>query len=228
MADVADVALKLGSVSGLISLIYLVFQNLRKRPRFKLDFLGSTGEHFESGGLRQYRYSYSGILKNLSLEPNSVIRFHLVVWGNKKKTSSLRFGHGGTVKDESTNTTLKLPILFTPKEAKHLSIVFEIPVTGTADERLLQEHVEMKPGSGLYRPVHEYEICIEDTIENFFDSQGNQINREETDLRWTLPNTIHDLQQGRILPFLVHLYRIMRSRIKFRFRAAMQTLGIWK
>jgi hypothetical protein len=228
-AGIIDTILKLGSISGLLSLLYLVFQNLRKRPKFKLDFHGSTGKHFEKEGLHFYRFSYSGMLKNQSLDPNTVTRLHLVVWGNKKKTSSLRFGYGGvTIKDESIEGEIKLPLVFSPREAKHLNIIVEFPVKGTADEKILQEHVEVKPGTGLYRQKYDYEICIEDINENLFDSQGTQINRDEISLRWTLPNTINDLQQGKIWPFLSHSGRIVKSRIKFRVKVLMQALGLWK
>lgn len=224
-----DSLLKLGSLSGLVSLVYLIFQNLRKRPRFKLDFYSSSGEHFEKDGMYFFRHSYIGILKNQSLDPNTVTRLHLAVWGNTKKTSSLRFGHGGVnIVDKANDEEIKLPLHFGPREAKHLNIVFEFPVKGTVDECLLQEHTEVKAGTGLYRPKHEYEICIEDVGENLFDSKGSQINKDEVNLRWTLPNTVRELQQGSIGPFIKHSWKIIRSKISFRFKVLMQALGLWK
>ncbi|WP_097458547.1 hypothetical protein [Mangrovitalea sediminis] len=226
---IIDQVLKLGSVSGLISLIYLIFQNLRKRPRFKLDFQSGSGTHYDNEGVHFYRFSSVGILKNQSLDPNTVTHLHLAVWGNKKKTSTLRFGYGGVkIIDKTSDQELKLPIQFSPREARRLNIVFEFPVQGTADEKILQEHMEIKPGSGLYRPRYEYEICVEDVAENVFDSSGKQINREEINLRWTLPNTVRELQQGKIWPFIRHYWRITLSNMSFRAKVLMQALGLWR
>lgn len=225
----ADLILKLGSISGLISLPYLVFQNLRKRPCFKLEFHGSSGAHYDNNGAHFYRYSYTGILKNQSLDPNTVNRFYLAVWKNKSKTSALRFGHGGIrITDKSTDKEVKLPIPFAPREARHVNIVFEFPVKGTADERLLKQHEEAKPGSGLYLAKYEYEICIEDVTENLFDSDGKQINREEIGLRWTFPNSIRKLKQRRVAPVIKHFCQIVFSNVRFRTKLLAQTLGLWK
>ncbi len=224
-----DGLLKFGSISGLISLIYLIFQNLRKRPQFKLDFQGSSGEHYDNNGVHYFRHTYTGILKNQSLDPNSVTRLYLAVWGNKNKTSTLRFGHGGVrIIDIAEDKEIKLPLHFTPREAKNLTIVFEFPVKGTSDERLLQEHKEVMPGSSFRMPKHNYEICIEDVSENMFDSKGIPINRGEIDLRWTLPNTVRELQQGNIGPFIKHSWQIIKSRLSFRIRLLLQALGLWR
>jgi len=226
---IIDATLKFGSISGLVSLIYLVFQSLQKRPRFKLDFQGSSGEHYDNDGVHFFRHSYSGILKNQSLEPNSVTHFYLAVWGNKKKTSTLRFGHGGIkIVDKSDDNEIKLPIHFSPREAKNLHITFEFPVKGTADERLLQEYNEVKQGTGVYLPKHEYEICTQDISENMFDSNGRQINRDEINLRWTLPNTVRELQQGKVFPFIKHSGKIIKSKLFFQSKLLMQGFGLWK
>ncbi len=225
-----DIILKAGSVSGLVSLVYLIFQSLRRCPRLKLDCIGGSSETFERDGIQFYRISYSVILRNPSLDPNTVTRLYLAVWENtKKKTSALRFGYGDvTVKVGSTDEQIHLPVAFAPKDAKQLKIIFEFPINGTADERLLQENAIAVPGTTLHKPRHEYEICIEDTSGNLFDGQGKQINRDEINLRWTLPNKIRELQQGRMWPFIHHSLRLAKSRIRFRLKVTGRSLGLWQ
>lgn len=223
-----DIIEKLGSGAGIVSLIYLVFQNLRNRPNFRLEFQGGSGTHLEINGIHQYRYVWDGVIKNQSFSPNAITKFFLVVWGNTNKTSALRFGSGGNIKDVARDEVVKLPLSFLPREAKHFEIVFEFPVNGTSDEHLLSEFEPATHGSSFLRPKYEYEMCVEDVGENFFDSRGKQLNRLEIDLRWTLPNTVQDLQQGRIAPFLLHDFKITEARIIFRSRLALQALGLWK
>jgi len=123
---------------------------------------------------------------------------------------------------------VKLPLSFLPREAKHLEITFEFPVKGTSDERLLSEFKPAAPGSSFLRPKYEYEICVEDVGENLFDHRGKQLNRLEIDLRWSLPNSVLDLQQGRLSPFLFHDLKMTKARFYFRSRLALQALGLWK
>jgi hypothetical protein len=227
MINFLDTVEKLGSGAGIISLVYLVFQNLRNRPGFKLEFQGGSGTHLEVNGIHQYRYVWDGIVKNQSFSPNAITKVFLVVWGNKNKTSALRFGFGGDIKDMSKSEVAKLPLSFLPREAKHLEITFEFPVKGTSDEHLLSQFEPETPGSSFQRPKYEYEICIEDVGENLFDHRGKQLNRLEIDLRWTLPNSVQYLQQGRLSPFLFHDFKITKARFIFRSRLFLQALGLW-
>jgi len=228
MSNLLDIIGKLGSGAGIISLIYLVFQNIRNRPSFRLEYQGGSGTHFEMDGMHRYRYMWNGIIKNQSFSPNAITKFFLVVWGNKSKTSALRFGFGGNIKDVARDEVVKLPISFLPREAKHFEIAFEFPVKGTSDELLLSEFEYKVHSPSIWRPKYEYKICVEDVGENLFDPKGKSLNRLEIDLRWTLPNTVQDLQQGQILPFLLHDFKITKARLIFRSRQALQVLGLWK
>lgn len=227
--EILDVMDKVGSFCGLLALPYLIFQNLRSRPRFKFDFLGCFGEHIQKQGIHRYRHEVRGVLKNRSLDPNTIIKIHLVVWANRNKTSYLRHGFGHeSVSETTSKQPLSLPLQFGPREARSIDVVFELPVRGTSDEKVLSEDVPAVPGSGLRRPKHDYEICFEDINGNLFDASGCQINSEEAALRWTLPNTVRELQDGHIWPFLKHYFKIILAKVKFRANVAVQALGLWR
>lgn len=220
---------KVGSTCGLLALPYLVLQNVRSRPRFSFDFRESSGRHIELHGLHHYRYEVAGTLKNRSLDPNAIIQIHLVAWANKSKTSYLRFGFGGlTVYDVASKQPLPLPIRFEAREAKCIEVVFEIPVKGTADERILSEHIPVVPGASVLRQKNEYELCFEDINGNLFDAAGSQINSAEANLRFKLPNTVRQFQDGHIWPFFKHYAQILIAKLKFRTRLVVQALGFWR
>lgn len=224
-----DVLDKLGSGCGLLAFPYLIFQNLRKRPRINFDFRACNGEHIQKDGLHQYRHLTDGILKNRSLDPNTITKIHLVVWANRNKTSYLRSGIGNiSVFEANSKKEISLPLQLAPREAKSIEVTFEFPVQGTSDEQLLSERVPVIPGSNLLLPKHNYELCFEDINGNLFDASGGQINNEEASLRWTLPNTIQQLQNGHIWPFLAHYAQILQAKIKFKMRLVCQALGLWR
>ncbi|WP_298188828.1 hypothetical protein [Metallibacterium sp.] len=227
--EILDVMGKIGSFCGLLALPYLVLQNVRSRPKFSFDFHGSSGKHTQLPGVHQYRYEVQGTLKNRSLDPNAIIKIYLVAWANKSKTSYLRNGFGGlTVNDDASKQPLSLPLRFEAREAKGVQVVFEIPVTGTVDERILSEHEPIVPGASVLRQKNEYELCFEDINGNLFDATGLQINSAEAALRWTLPNTVRQFQDGRTWPFFKHYTQILRAKMKFRTRLVAQALGFWR
>lgn len=226
--DFLDVLGKVGSGCGLLALPYLIFQNLRSRPWINFDFRGGSGEHIQKDGLHQFRHSTHGVLKNRSLDPNAITRIHLAAWANESKTSYLRFGGNVSVFEAHSKKELSMPLQLAPREAKSIEIVFEFPVQGTSDEKLLSEHVPVVPGSSVLRQKHEYELCFEDINDNFFDASGRKINSEEASLRWALPNTTQQLQNGHVWQFLAHYVRILRAKIKFKIRMVGQALGLWR
>jgi len=227
--NIWQIILNFGSISGLIALIYAVFKSLRKRPKFKFDFSGQSGKVCHEDKLEYYIFTFGGILKNQSLDPNSISRIFLVVWKDRKRNSTLRFGHGGvTIKNKANDREIKLPISFAPREAISLEIKCKFPVAGTSDGKLLREFVPVQPGSRFFLPKHEYELLFEDVNENLYDQKGRLCNREEINLRWTLPNTTRNLQHGVYWPFIKHQSKIIWSQIKFRWKILLQSFGLWK
>jgi hypothetical protein len=169
--------------------------------------------------------TYNGQLVEIHRESNSIIKVYLVVWANKQKTSTLRYGWAGaTIFEETTGKEIKLPMIIGPKEALKIKVKFILSPKGTTDERLLSEMEPLFPGSNMHLPKHNYVLCFEDVEENMFDQAGNMINIEEINLNWTLPNTMTELQKGNILPFIKHFLLILKSRIIFFFRKILFAL----
>lgn len=228
-SSIWQIILNIGSVSGFIALIYTVFQSLGRRPKFKFDFSSCNGTFSNEDKLLYDTITFKGTLKNQSLDPNSISRIILVVWKNRKKNETLRFGYGGvTIKNTANNEEIKLPIPFAPKEAMALEIICKFAVTGTSDEKILSDFVPIRPRSQLLRHKYEYELAFEDVSENLFDQNGELCNREEMDLRWTLPNSTRDIHNGVYWPFIKHKFKIAWSRVRFGWKIILQSLGLWK
>lgn len=225
---IIKILLDLGSISGLLLLPYTVLRAIRNRPRLKFDFSGMSGTAVKKSDAigDYYRFEFTGTVKNQSLETNSILKIYLVVWtDNKKRNSALRLGFGGIVLDDH-KTTLSLPIELTPKTGMKLKIIFEIPVKGTSDERLLTTLEPVDPNFRFYLQKYHYELCFEDTDENFFDQQGRLRNLEEINLRWTLSNTMKALQADNVIPFLKHMFLIQKSKIFFSLKKFGYQLGL--
>lgn len=185
-----DTILKIGSLAGLVSLVYQIHNNWKSRPSFKFTFeasgLEKTGEGKEQRGV----YHFQGIFRNASLNPNSIVRLYLTVWDSKRRGSVLRYGHNVQKLEEvNTKKNLHLPLRFESKEAMRLLIFFEFPIKGTQDERLLSEYEQHDFGNmRIPFPKHRYEFVVEDVSGNRFDYGSYLMSQDLIDLWWTLPN----------------------------------------
>lgn len=233
-----DILLKAGSLSGLVSLLYLIYNNWRKKPKLIFHVKGSALDEFYKEGEQFCRFNYITAISNLSLTPNSVLNFWLIVFKNRKTNLTLRNGHGNLreIKDITNQDLLKLPLFFGPKESKDLELKFEFKVKGTADEKVIRIMEQIKDahippalaGQTFYRHMYRYEVCIEDINGNIFDKDGNKVNREEMNLRWTLPNYQGDRQKGKKLPLIKHRLKIIRARLAFAFINLLSHVGLWR
>lgn len=223
--DYWKIILDIGSISWLFAIIYTVSQIFRKRPRFKFKKSWHWWKVFDNNWMEFYRFRIFWMLKNQSLEPNSVNVIHSVVWWNKKTFSSLR--HWTWVKKIINKTDdwkeIKLPFLLNPHEWKDLEIILEFPIKWTCDENILSQH--KKISENLYLPKYEYELLFEDTNENIFDANWKLCNMEESWLRWTIWNTMHSFKDWKYWEFIWHSFKIFKSRIKFRIKKIL--LYIW-
>lgn len=216
--------LSLGSVSGLLVLPYTIVHASKRRPRLKFDFSYTSRSEVREDN--EYGdcccLTFSGTIKNRSSDTNSISKIYLVVWvDNKKRNSVFRLSFGGILLDEKEKK-LTLPLELPPRTGKMMQIYFKIPVTGTSDERLLKEHLP-----DVYNlPKYRYELCFEDTDENFFDQQGRLRNLEEINLRWTLPNTMQEMQKGNFVPFLKYMFQIQKSKVFFLLKRISYHVGL--
>ncbi len=224
---ILEIIFNIGSVAGLFTLFIVIFSSLRKKPKLKFDSLHFFG-HIKKDDESKYNFEFTGLLKNQSVEPNTIVRIYLVVWGNRKNNSTLRFGyHGLRIIDCLPNIEIELPISFLPREAKKMKIIYEIDYSET-DKKLIEAVEPFKPAISTYVYKYKYELVFEDINENFFDQQGNLINIEENKLRWVMPNFLDELQKGNAKPLSIQRKKIFKTRLRFRIKKFIQSIGIWK
>jgi len=224
---ILEIIFNIGSIAGLISLFIMIFASLRKKPKFSFDSLHFIGQ-VNSNEEKKYRFEFTGIIKNQSIEQNTIIRIYLVVWSNKKNYSTLRFGyHDLKIENLQTNQEIELPLSFLPREAKKLKIIYDIDYIGK-DKELIEAIEPFKPSFSTFVYKYQYELVFEDINENYFDQFGKIINIDEKNLRWVIPNFLNGLQKGNSKPLSLHRRKIFKSRIKFRIKNFFQNIGIWK
>jgi hypothetical protein len=136
----------------------------------------------------------------------------------------LRLGFGGILIVSPLRNVISLPFELPPTTGRQLKIIFEIPIDSTPDEKLLKAVVSVRKNSSFYLPKYKYELCFEDTNENFFDQQGRLRNLEEINLRWTLINAKKKLEKGNPVPFFQHITRLQLSKLKFVLKKVIYNL----
>lgn len=222
-----DLLLKVGSLAGLVAIVYQIHNNRRNRPRFIFTFEASVVVNDEKEADQAY-YCFTGIIRNQSLNPNGVVRLWLTVWDSKKKGSTLRFGHVVRHIYDVSNTEdrkeLSLPLYFQPKEAKRLEIWFQISPKGTQDGKILAKTKLLSDDIPIQMPVHQWEFLIEDTAENMFDyTKSRTVSRELAELWWTLPN-----YSNKPTKYVKHLGKIVWSFAKHQSSKLVSALGFYK
>ncbi len=226
--SIADVIVKVGSVAGLLSLLYLVADNRRRRPKLTFQLESQRAEQCVRNGLNYFEWTFEGLLKNVSPDPNTLARIHLVVWQDRRRNSVLRHGWGGvTVFDRAVNRELPLPMSLGPRDAKSVCVRCEAEMIGTRDLELLNTKVVL-PGTdpAVYLPKYVFELCLEDVLENVFDMQGELCDPRERDLRWLRPNAVQARDDGERFAVLQHDVKIAGARIEFLVRRCARTLGL--
>jgi hypothetical protein len=194
--NLIEAILNLGSIAGLVTILLEIHQSRRNRPSFTYTFEGLHGSQpYLQDSFQFSDYHFSGIIRNASLQANSIVRIYLVVWEPGKVTRYLRFGHGEkSITDRATGAALTLPLHMEARSAKRVDVVFDIRLTEadgslSNDGRLATEMVPLPTGSGNYvSHKHTFELVFEDAAANYFDKTGRLLSRELMDLHWTLEN----------------------------------------
>ncbi|HSW88139.1 MAG TPA: hypothetical protein VLG12_03175 [Candidatus Saccharimonadales bacterium] len=221
--DLLPQVINVAGFTALMGLIYAIGANRSKKPHFDFLFSYQTGTY--NSQTDEYSWQTGGIIKNRSTNENTIVRIYRIVWKNKKKNSYLANSLANIqVKDKGTNRQINLPLYFLKKQAFDLEISTKFQVTGTSDEQLLRERVEIAPN--LFLPKYKYELCFEDIEGNFFDQQGKLVNLHEADFWWTLVNTFESLKNWNIKPFLKQSFLILLSKISFSLKKILWALGI--
>lgn len=220
--------LQTGSISGLLTLFYTISHNLKKKPRFKFDFRVSSGTFIFKDNLEQYHLLFDGYVKNQSIEPNSITNICYAVWANKSRTKTLSCGGQPfliTLNPNSSQSSVDLPILFKPRESKHLRIEFYIVIQGTHDKKLVETVEKLSPTSEFYAPKYQYRLTFKDVNENLFDDQGRIKSQKLMDLWFLLPNTFNKLQNGNPLPYMGHMLKILYVYVIFNLKRLIGIIG---
>ena len=221
-----DVILKVGSVSGLVSLVFAFREQLEKRSKFKFDFRGSSGKVNTKDNLDFYDIVFDGYVKNQSNEQNSITEIFYLIWGNKGRTRTLANGMGAEIFD-ATDKSKKvfLPILFEAKEGKHLIIKFSICLTGTHVNELVRAYKPIQVGSAFMLPKYEFSLAFKDVNEILFDDKGKIRSQKLIDLWWILPNTFNSLKTGNPFPYLWRMFRIFFTFLFYKVSSVVQRIG---
>lgn len=223
LSDFIELILKLGSLAGLVGLIYQIHNSRKLRPQLQFTFEGSHAEFFDRDKLKFCNYHFQGIFKNLSLTPNTIVRLYLTVWENKKKGSTLRFGHGvKELRETYTQDIKNLPLRFEPKQAYNLKVIFEFPLTGTQDEKIISQ-LKRLGETNYFLPKYQYQFIIEDVNGNFFDYNSSPISKELIDLWWTLSN-----YSSKPLKYFGQILKIGFVFLKNIYRKLIEGLGFFK
>jgi len=218
--------LQIGSISGLLSLVFTISSHVRTRRRFSFGFQSSSGKVATRDNLEFFDLKYLGQVKNESSEPNSIVQIGYVVWANKARTRSLTNGINSVIKDHG-GVVLHTPILFSPFEGKSLQIDFAVCLTGTHNRGLILARTQI-PGAtpGMSIPKHEYELVFTDINGRLFDHTGQLRSQRLMNLWWTLENTFRSLKGGNPLPYFWHLIKIFVTGFLFRTRRFFWRLGL--
>jgi hypothetical protein len=220
------------SVVTIVGLPYLVVSYRKRVPRFSFGFSGSAKSELKRDGLDMGRLQFQGSVRNQSLDPNSIEQIRLVIWKTKCRRGTHTFGY---VPLEITENGIAqhLPLSFSARESKTLTLVYEIPLTGTHEAELFRALQPVAPdipgaplGATLYLPKYQYELAFKDVLGNLFDQDGLLRNEKGIGLRWTLENTFRQLKDGHPLPYARHLVSIFATDVVFFVRRNLRRMGL--
>lgn len=223
--DIVELILKIGSLAGLIGITYQIHNNRKNRPSFVFTFEASEAKFYKENQHPHCDYYFSGIIRNTSIQPNTLVRLYLTVWENKRKSMVLRFGHAvKQIKECNTNGQLHLPLRFRSKEAIRLHIIFKFPMSGTQDRKLMLSLKEVKLGDKVFKlPKYKYEFLMEDVNGNFFDYGSSVYSKELIDSWWVLPNfSRHPVD------YICHLLSVTYKYIVWKVSKFLSLLGFYK
>lgn len=224
----ADIA----TIITIVTLPYLFYSYRKRSPRFSFAFLGSARQGFSRDNMEFCRLTFEGAIRNQSLDPNSIEAIHWVVWTDKRKKGTRSFG-GSPVSITENGQDRALPLSFQPRQARRVTIVFELPLTGSHDKHLVEALEPLplnttgaEPGTMYYLPKYTYELAFKDILDNLFDQDGLLRNQRGIDRRWTLDNTFAQLKDGHPLPFIRHSISIYVTDLVFALRRTVRKIGL--
>ena len=205
--------------------VSLLHHKRRRSPHFRFDFGRDHHELFQQGELDFGRATFTGSIKNRSLEANSIKTVYLVVWRTKLRAAALHYSFGGHVLDESRQR-IGPPLDFRPRSSQAVTILCEFPFTGTVDDQLSTVTQPVRGNPNLLLPRYKYELVFEDVAGNLFDKDGYPRSRRSIDIYCTLDKAWERLKDGDPLPMIRHLARIAWEGGRFGLQRLARVLGL--
>jgi hypothetical protein len=214
------------SVVALVGLPYLMLDKRRRLPNLAFEKGGIFRQTFDSDNLTFGRITFSGTVKNKSLESNTIDKVFLVVWRTKRRMGVRRYGYGGVQMLGEDETPIGPPLTLPARSSRTVKIVCEFPLTGSSDAHLFNATKPLPGNSNFLLPRYEYDLAFEDIEGNLFDINGYPLSRKSIDLRWTIDNAWEQLKDGKPLPLVRHLLRIFWEEVRFLWRKLLRFLGL--
>lgn len=215
--NILELILKIGSISGLLSLPFLIWEYYKKKSKLRFNFKSSHVNFVtDRKGQTFYQAEFQGLVLNQSIESNSIIEISGYIW-EKGRTQTL--GSIGNPEIIENKVAVALPLSIKGKEGKSLTIKFNNIISGTGMEKLLSETYKVSPDAILKIPKHEFKLVFKDVNENLFDDNGFIRSQKLINLWWTLPNTFEKLRSGNPVPYLRHMFKIMLSYIGYKIKS---------
>jgi hypothetical protein len=214
------------SVVALVGLPYLMIDKRRRLPHLAFERHGVSGEIFDLDNLTFGRITFTGTMKNRSLETNTIEKVYLVVWRTRRRMGVRRYGYGGVRIIDADDQQVGPPLTLAARSSRAVKIICEFPLTGSSDMELF---TAKKPLPGLPNYLvqrYDYDLALEDIEGNLFDIHGGPLSRKSIDLRWTLDNAWEQFKDGKRLPLLRHALQIVWEEIRFSWKKLVRVLGL--
>lgn len=212
--------LNAGAIAGLISIFLEIHQGRRNRPAFAYTFEGYQTVDFRMAQHPHYCDArFQGLIRNTSLNPNTIARIFLVVWDDNKLNHPKRLGTGvKSVLNRATDEPLPLPLRMEARDALSVEIIFDLRLTDSNgkpsyDGQLLLSAADNRP---------DHVMLFEDAAGNYFDQAGRMLSRTLMDLYSTLPNSRTWRQR------LDHYNRIASSWVLWKLAIFRSCFGFYK
>jgi hypothetical protein len=223
---VGEIALVVAAVVAVVGIPYLVGRRRGSVPRFSFRMTNSQRAGATApDGTPMARFLFTGTVRNGGTESTSLEHVCLVVWRNRRRTATRRFGFGPRLITDNNGHAVAEPIAFNGRESKMLSIHWDVPIgRGALDERLATDVTPL--GHGLSKLTYDYELAFEDVNGRLFDQAGRLASDRTQRLWWLLPNTFTALGAGQPWPFIREQARIYGSEVAFLLRRGLWALGL--
>ena len=212
------------SVVALVGVPYLIFDKRKRLPHIVFDRGGYAGGSFDRDGLKFGQLTFTGTIKNSSLESNVIEKVFLVVWRTKRKMAVRRYGYGGVAIMDVSGEVIGPPMILAARSSQAVTITCEFPLTGSSDAELFtaKKPIPGIPHFSIQR--YEYDLAFEDIEGNLFDRHGYPLSRKSIDLRWSIDSAWEKFKDGKPLPLVKHSLRIAWEEVRFTWKKLLRSL----